>query len=62
MLYHLAALLAGTSALWSISRIVPAPHGAVATGLFDGALGLGGYLSRQIGVSAETLGFGAISC
>lgn len=59
-LMTLAELLVGPSALSSITRIVPARHGALAVGLFYGALGLGGYLSGQIGASAETLGFGTI--
>lgn len=59
-LMTLAELLVGPSALSSIIRIVPARHGALAVGLFYGALGLGGYLSGQIGASAETLGFGTI--
>jgi POT family proton-dependent oligopeptide transporter len=59
-LITLAELLVGPSALSSITRIVPARHGALAVGLFYGALGLGGYLSGQIGASAETLGFGTV--
>ena len=59
-LMTLAELLVGPSALSSITRIVPARHGALAVGLFYGALGLGGYLSGQIGASAETLGFDTI--
>ncbi|MFY8047402.1 MAG: peptide MFS transporter [Erythrobacter sp.] len=59
-LMTLAELLVGPSALSSITRIVPTRHGALAVGLFYGALGLGGYLSGQIGASAETLGFGDV--
>lgn len=59
-LITLAELLIGPSALSTITRIVPARHGALGAGLFFGALGLGGFLSGQIGASAELLGFGAV--
>ncbi|WP_430386268.1 peptide MFS transporter [Blastomonas fulva] len=55
-----AELLIGPSALSAITRIVPAQHGALGAGLFYGALGLGGFLSGQIGASAEILGFGTV--
>ena len=59
-LITLAELLVGPSALSSITRIAPVRHGALGVGLFYGALGVGGFLSGQIGASAESLGFGAV--
>ncbi|WP_121050129.1 hypothetical protein [Sphingosinicella microcystinivorans] len=59
-LITIAELLVGPSALSAITRIIPANRGALGAGMFYAALGLGGFLSGQIGASAQDVGFLAI--
>lgn len=53
----IAELLVGPATLAAITRKAPRHHGGLAVGCFYGALGIGGFLSGQVGMTAASLGY-----
>ena len=60
VLISLAELFVGPTAMSAITRIVPSRHSALAVGSFYGALGVGGFLSGQIGAGAAEFGYASV--